>query len=92
MFGAGITAVLAAAHQGSHSMNASQYFPLTRRLGEGKILEGNVARTADLNYPKGYSIFDVHPDKRFKGKEHKGRATTLCVEALLPRKRLDIAC
>lgn len=48
--------------------------------------------TTDLNYPKGYSISDVCPDEKYKGKEDKDRATTTLAEALLLRKWLDIAC
>ena len=34
-------------------------FPLsTTRLGVGKKLEGNTGRTADLNWPKGFSMLD----------------------------------
>lgn len=55
-------------------------------------MEGNMVSTTDLNYPKGYSISDVCPDEKYKGKEDKGRATTTLAEALLLRKWLDIAC
>lgn len=92
MFCVGITAVFWLLLTSAYSINASQHFPLTSRLGAGRILEGNIVRTADLNYPKGYSISDVCPDEKYTGKEDKGRATTTLAEALLLRKWQDIAC
>ena len=46
--------------------------PLTSRLGVGKILGGDIARTADPNWPKGYSIpYDICSEIKAKRKEEE---------------------
>ena len=74
------------------------------RLGVGNILGGDIARTADPNWPKGYSIpYDVcsaiKAKRRVEGRGGQlllwrlsSGATARCTEALLPREWLDIAC
>ena len=87
-----------AQHQGC----LSNIPPLTSRLGVGKILGGDTARTADPNWPKGYSMpYDVCSAIKARRRRNKGGAFVyLCLssgatathtETLLPRKRLDIA-
>ena len=75
------------------------------RLGVGKVLGWYITRIADPNWPKEYSTpYDVHSTIKAKRKQKcvwgrhlllqclSSRAITMCTEALLPGKCLDIGC
>jgi len=93
---------LATAEQCSHSVKAvSPTFPPSpSRLGVGRILGGDMVRTADPNCPKGYSIpYGICSAMKAKRKEEWGHSSRRCLcsgatathtEALLPRKCLEI--
>lgn len=72
-------------------------------LEVGRILWGDIPRTGDTNWLKGYSIpYDIYSAIKAKRKEVEGghsllrclssRASAMHIEALLPRNCLDITC
>lgn len=98
------TAVLwlppSSAHTASR-LSPQHSFP--RMLGVGRILWGDISRTGDTNWSKGYAIpYDIYSAIKAKRKEVEGghsllrclssRASAMHTEALLPRNCLDITC